>query len=83
MNQNERIGSQAEYDALKGEELSAQIRVAMPAIVTRVNLEAQTVEVKLALQGKVLGATGEKRSGLTIRFCLTCRLFFLEQVALL
>lgn len=59
MNQNERIGSQAEYDALKSEELSAQIRVAMPAIVTRVNLEAQTVEVKLALQGKVLGATGE------------------------
>ena len=59
MNQNERIGSQAEYDALKSEELSAQIRVAMPAIVTRVNLEAQTVEVKLALQGKVLGSTGE------------------------
>ena len=59
MNQNERIGSPAEYDALKSEELSAQIRVAMPAIVTRVNLEAQTVEVKLALQGKVLGSTGE------------------------
>ena len=53
MRQDERIASQEEIDEKRGEDIASQIRCAMPAIVTKVNLEAQTVEVKLALQGKV------------------------------
>lgn len=61
MRQDERIASTEELDAQRGEDISAQIRCAMPAIVTRVNLEAQTVEVKLALHGKVKDTEGEVR----------------------
>lgn len=59
MRQDERIASQEEIDEKRGENLAVQIRCAMPAIVTKVNLEAQTVEVKLALQGKVGDEDGE------------------------
>lgn len=58
MRQNERIASEAEVLQQRGEDLISQVRVAMPAIVTKVDLSSQTVEVKLALQGKVSDEEG-------------------------
>lgn len=59
MNQFERISDPEEVEQKKFDNLSAQIRVAMPGIVNSVDLQAQTVTVQLALQGKISDEKGE------------------------
>ena len=53
MNQLERIATPEEIERQKSEDLKAQIRVAMPAIVTSVDLARQVVSVRPALMGKL------------------------------
>ncbi len=48
MNQLERIATPEEIERQKSEDLKAQIRVAMPAIVTSVDLGRQVVSVRPA-----------------------------------
>ena len=55
MNQTERLSDSDEFLNQRLEDMSSQIRVAMPGIVNSVDLQAQTVTVQLALQGKVSG----------------------------
>lgn len=57
MNQSERISDPEDADNARLDELSGLIRCAFPGIVTKVNLEAQTVEVKIALMGSVTDET--------------------------
>ena len=58
MNQLERIATPEEIERQKSEDLKAQIRVAMPAIVTSVDLARQVVSVRPALMGKLRGYEG-------------------------
>ena len=53
MNQNERVSDAEDADNARLDELCGLIRCAFPGIVTKVNLEAQTVEVKVAIMGVV------------------------------
>ncbi|WP_304625501.1 Gp138 family membrane-puncturing spike protein [uncultured Parasutterella sp.] len=59
MNQIERIASPEEQERQREDELSASIRVAMPAIVTAVDLSRQVVSVRPALMGKLRGYEGQ------------------------
>ena len=58
MNQLERIATPEEIERQKSEDLKAQIRVAMPAIVTSVDLGRQVVSVRPAIMGKLRGYEG-------------------------
>lgn len=58
MNQLERIATPEEIERQKSEDLKAQIHVAMPAIVTSVDLARQVVSVKPAILGKLRGYEG-------------------------
>lgn len=59
MNQIERIASPEEQERQREDELSASLRVAMPAIVTAVDLSRQVVSVRPALMGKLRGYEGQ------------------------
>lgn len=59
MNQIERIASPEEQARQRDDELSAALRVAMPAIVTAVDLSRQVVSVRPALMGKLRGYEGQ------------------------
>lgn len=59
MRQSERIADAESDDIARMDDLSAQIRCAFPAIVTKVDLAAQTVEVKIAIQGAIVDETGK------------------------
>lgn len=59
MNQTERIGSSRDRERRTLQSWVNALRVASPGIVTAVDLDAQTVSVKLCLQGKITDESGE------------------------